>query len=79
MTDPFCPTCGQFKPGVKLDWMGFGLQVRLTMARRNMSYRELATAIGSDQATVHRVSKHGKPIRAETYIALRSWMETPDD
>jgi hypothetical protein len=76
MTDsPICPTCGQMKPGSALDWAEFGLQIRLTMARRNMSYREVAAAIQSDQATVHRVAKHGKPITAETYHALSVWMQ----
>jgi hypothetical protein len=75
-----CEMCGQplaSSPFNGLDWPAFGLQVRLTMAQRNLSYREVASLIGGDQATIHRVGKHGKPIRAETYLALAEWMKEP--
>ncbi|MGL5736474.1 MAG: hypothetical protein ACRCYS_16555 [Beijerinckiaceae bacterium] len=73
-----CHACGQSlegSPFAGLDWADFGLQVRVTMARQNVSYRQLADLVGSDQATVHRVAKHGKPIRVETYLALSRWIE----
>jgi DNA-binding Xre family transcriptional regulator len=75
LSEALCPTCGQFRADAALDWQQFSLRLRLTMAERNMSYREVAGAVGSDQATIHRIGKHGKPIRAETYLALSAWME----
>ena len=75
-----CAHCGQplaGSPFVGLDWPEFGLQVRLAMAHHNVSYRQLAELIGSDQSTIHRVAKHGKPIRAETYLALLHWIKEP--
>lgn len=79
MSDALCPTCGQYLASAIIDWSDFGLQVRLAMARRNMSYRKVADALGSDQATIHRVAVHGKPIRAETYRALLTWMQEMND
>jgi len=78
--DGLCPHCGQSLSASSfngLDWAEFGLNVRLAMARRNISYRQLAQEIGSDQATIHRVAKHGKPIHAETYLALLNWIGEP--
>lgn len=78
-----CQHCGQslrHAPLARLDWGDFGLQVRLAMAHRNVSYRDVAALTGSDQATIHRVAKHGKPIRAETYLALLDWIkDAPHD
>lgn len=76
--DKFCESCGQSlaaAPLRGLDWGDFGLQIRLEMARRNISYRNLAADIGSDQATIHRVAKHGRPVRVETYLALAEWLK----
>lgn len=73
-----CETCGQPMPGgvfKSLDWQAFSLGIRLAMARKNVSYRQLADIVGGDQSTITRVGKHGKPIRAEIYLALCNWME----
>ncbi len=61
-------------PVAKLDWPAFSLDLRLAMARANLSLRQLQTATGVDQATIHRVAKHGKPIAADSYIALAGWV-----
>jgi hypothetical protein len=57
------------------DGQAFALEVRLAMARANLSYRGLATEIGSDQANIHRVAKHGKPPSIETFLRLRLWLD----
>lgn len=57
------------------DGEAFGLEVRLAMARANISYRELAELIAVDQANIHRVAKHGKSPSIETYLRLRKWLD----
>ena len=57
------------------DAAAFSLQVRLAMARANLSYRQLAALIGVDQANIHRVAKHGKPPCVENYLRLCRWLD----
>ena len=75
-----CPTCGHITLP-SLDWPEFGARLRMAMARANMSYRQTAAASGVDQATLHRVAKHGKPPSADNYILMARWLlsqkETP--
>lgn len=59
------------------DGQAFGLEVRLSMARANLSLRQLAALIDVDQANIHRVAKHGKPPCVETYLRLREWLDAP--
>ena len=71
-----CPTCGQATGlPIGVDWEDFALSLRLEMARANLSLRQLASEIGVDQATIHRVAKHGKPVSVENYLALWNWIE----
>lgn len=62
------------------DGPAFALEVRLEMARQNLSLRQLAAKINVDQANIHRVAKHGKPPCVETYLRLREWLAaSPQD
>lgn len=78
-----CPACGRpFESPIGIDWQSFGLDIRLAMAIANLSLRGVQAETGVDQATIHRVTKHAKPIRVEAYLALKKWAEnvttTPD-
>jgi predicted transcriptional regulator len=53
----------------------FSLEVRLAMARANLSLRQLQTQIGVDQASIHRVAKKQLPPSVETYLRLRRWLD----
>lgn len=61
------------------DAAAFSLELRLAMARANLSLRQLASIIGSDQATIHRVTKHEKPPCVEGYLRMRRWMDQQKD
>lgn len=73
----YCEHCGcdlAGSPIAALDWSAFSLELRLEMAKANLSLRQLAALIHVNQATIHRVSKHAKPVSAEAYVALRKWI-----
>lgn len=57
------------------DAPAFALEIRLAMAEANISYRQLAALIGSDQASCHRVAKKALPPSIETYLRLKLWLE----
>ncbi|MCW1431355.1 hypothetical protein [Novosphingobium sp. JCM 18896] len=57
------------------DAEAFALEVRLAMASENISYRQLASLIGSDQASIHRAAKKALPPSIETYLRLRKWLD----
>jgi hypothetical protein len=57
------------------DWQGLGRQVRVAMAEDNLSYRQAAEVIGTDQATLHRLAKHGKEPSATTYLRVMHCLE----
>ena len=57
------------------DGPAFGLEIRLAMARKNLSYRQLAALAHVDQANIHRVAKRGPPPSVETYLRLRQWLD----
>lgn len=71
---PFCYPCADCLVLPLFDGAEFGLRVRMAMARANLSYRQLAKQIGVDQASIHRVAKHGKPPCIETYLRLIRWL-----
>jgi transcriptional regulator with XRE-family HTH domain len=52
----------------------FARLVRVEMASRNLSYRDLEAEVGVDQATLHRVCKRERPPSVETYLRLVDWM-----
>lgn len=56
------------------DAEAFALDVRVAMARENISYRLLAAKIGVDQATLHRCAKHATTPSIETYLRLNRWL-----
>ena len=55
-------------------WPELGKQVRIAMAEDNLSYRQAAALIGTDQANLHRLAKHGKAPSVETYILVMHWL-----
>lgn len=57
-----------------MDWPDFGKRVRIAMAEDNLSIRQAADVIGVDQATLHRLAKHGKEPSASTYIFVERWL-----
>lgn len=58
-----------------MDWPDFGKRVRIAMAEDNLSIRQAAAVIGVDQATLHRLAKHGKEPSASTYIFVQRWLD----
>lgn len=74
-----CQMCGQtILPSMPtgIDWQEFSLSLRIAMARENLSLRDLAAKIGIDQATIHRVAKHEKPVRVEAYLSLAAFIQS---
>lgn len=69
-----CETCGQPLPAPEIDWQELALNLRMEMARRNLSYRQTGDLIGVDQATLHRVAKHAKPVMAGPYNAMLNFI-----
>lgn len=67
---------GAYPEAPLFDGPAFALEIRLAMARANLSYRQLSEMIGSDQASIHRAAKHGKPPSIETYLRLRRWLDS---
>lgn len=61
------------------DWPEFARQVRIAMAEDNLSIRQAADVIGVDQATLHRLAKHGKEPSASTYIFVERWLNARGD
>lgn len=75
-----CSSCGQPpRLPIGVDWADFALTIRVEMAKANLSLRQLASEIGVDQATIHRVAKHGKPVSVENYLTLWNWIERTGD
>jgi len=72
-----CETCGQRIPAAMAEgvhWPEFGRALRMRFAELNLSLREAQAATGIDQATLHRVTKHCKPITADNYVKLNAWL-----
>lgn len=57
------------------DAPAFALEVRLAMARDNLSLRQLQGIARVDQASIHRVTKKQLPPSIETYLRLRKWLD----
>jgi hypothetical protein len=78
MTDKAtCPHCGQKIPSVLavgVDWSDFGKSLRMAFAEQNLSLRQAQAVTGVDQATLHRVTKHCRPISADNYVVLTAWL-----
>jgi hypothetical protein len=68
-----CPTCGHYALP-DLDWPAFAEQLRVAMAKGNLSLRQAAAEIGVDQATLHRAAKHAKPPAADNYRLIVKWL-----
>jgi len=56
----------------------FALEVRVAMARANVSLRQLQDIVGVDQASIHRVAKKQLPPNVENYLRLRQWLGSLD-
>ena len=61
--------------GPLFDAVAFALEVRLAMAKGNLSLRQLQDICGVDQASIHRVAKKQLPPSIETYLRLRRWLD----
>ena len=57
------------------DAAAFALEVRLAMARQNLSLRKLQAQIGVDQASIHRCAVKQLPPSVENYLRLRLWLD----
>lgn len=53
----------------------FALEVRIAMARENLSLRKLQAITGADQASIHRAAVKELPPSIETYLRLRKWLD----
>jgi hypothetical protein len=72
-----CEHCGQKIPATiatGVDWQAFGKTLRIAFAEQNLSLRQAQSATGVDQATLHRVTKHCRPISADNYVLLCAWL-----
>lgn len=58
------------------DAPAFALEIRVAMARENLSLRKLQAIIGTDQASIHRAAVKELPPSIETYLRLRRWLDT---
>jgi hypothetical protein len=59
-----------------VDWPEFGKTLRIAFAEQNLSLRHAQDATGIDQATLHRVTKHCRPISADNFVKLNAWLLT---
>jgi predicted transcriptional regulator len=58
------------------DAKAFGLEVRIAMARENLSLRKLQAITGVDQASIHRAAVKELSPSIETYLRLRRWIDS---
>lgn len=71
-----CPNCGHKLASIdNLNWEDFAFRLRIAMAVANVSFRQLSQVISVDQAAIHRVAKHGKPVNVGNFLLLSSWVE----
>lgn len=53
--------------------MNLGDCIEAYLKEQKMSYRQLASEIGCDHSTLHRMAR-GEPVRVDTLIRLLVWM-----
>jgi DNA-binding phage protein len=56
------------------DQQGYALKLRIAMATANISYRDLAPAIGVSHATLHRTATARGLPDVETYLRINKWL-----